>query len=286
MRKVYLEKRFSEEKESLEDLSDIDMILCKELENYESFTSSSFSFDFNASDFWTPTPVETITEATSSAILPNSSSPVFSCVKTSVITCNYQACHYQQSETIPFAPSAVSPDSKCDSPTSAAVKDQINLSPDIITSITVPDNEPQNDSMISHILPDNPSFASNDDPFAFSSSTSLSAAVSIPHPKREGSSSSSTDNTRKFFPCQHPGCDKKYTKLSHLKAHMRAHTGERPYSCPWPECDHKFSRSDELTRHKRKHAGLKPFQCHICARAFSRSDHMKKHVSRHKNSTK
>ncbi|KPP70315.1 hypothetical protein Z043_110865, partial [Scleropages formosus] len=88
---------------------------------------------------------------------------------------------------------------------------------------------------------------------------------------------------KKQHVCHMEGCGKVYGKTSHLRAHLRWHTGERPFVCTWIFCGKRFTRSDELQRHRRTHTGEKRFECPECSKRFMRSDHLSKHIKTHQN---
>ncbi|OAA69238.1 Transcription factor [Akanthomyces lecanii RCEF 1005] len=57
---------------------------------------------------------------------------------------------------------------------------------------------------------------------------------------------------RKFI-CEHPGCDKIYSRAEHLQRHQLNHNPKEIFRCDVGDCDQKFVRLDLLSRHKKRH---------------------------------
>ncbi|XP_062908225.1 transcription factor Sp3a isoform X1 [Mobula hypostoma] len=108
-------------------------------------------------------------------------------------------------------------------------------------------------------------------------------ACTCPNCKDVLGRSSGNLGKKKQHICHFPGCGKTYGKTSHLRAHLRWHTGERPFVCNWVFCGKRFTRSDELQRHRKTHTGEKKFVCPECSKRFIRSDHLSKHIKTHQN---
>ncbi|XP_037603178.1 transcription factor Sp3-like isoform X2 [Sebastes umbrosus] len=107
-------------------------------------------------------------------------------------------------------------------------------------------------------------------------------ACTCPNCKESGGRGSGMGKKKQHI-CHIAGCGKVYGKTSHLRAHLRWHSGERPFVCNWMFCGKRFTRSDELQRHRRTHTGEKKFVCTECSKRFMRSDHLAKHIKTHTN---
>ncbi|XP_026289877.1 Krueppel homolog 1-like [Frankliniella occidentalis] len=79
-------------------------------------------------------------------------------------------------------------------------------------------------------------------------------------------------------------CNRVFPREKSLQAHLRTHTGERPYVCDYPGCTKAFSQSGQLKTHQRLHTGEKPFKCSGpgCLKRFA---HANRHCSAHPYAT-
>jgi len=89
-------------------------------------------------------------------------------------------------------------------------------------------------------------------------------------------------DTQKRFLCEK--CSKCFAQSGSLVAHMRTHTGIKPYVCN--VCSRAFTKSTYLQLHLRTHSGEKPYICQYCSRAFARANTLARHITMHTGEAK
>ena len=102
-----------------------------------------------------------------------------------------------------------------------------------------------------------------------------------------GDTNTMFDNKGRPFSFLCPECPKKFTLNSRLNAHMRCHTGMRPFTCN--VCAFSFTQKSYLIRHAAVHKEERPFHCEKCQKSYkhygSLANHRKLHRKDEKNET-
>ncbi|XP_060630945.2 zinc finger protein 236 isoform X2 [Anolis sagrei] len=97
------------------------------------------------------------------------------------------------------------------------------------------------------------------------------------HTERSQFLEDNEDQSKRSYRCEY--CNKGFKKSSHLKQHVRSHTGEKPYKCQL--CGRGFVSSGVLKSHEKTHTGVKAFSCSICNTYFTTNGSLTRHMATH-----